>query len=143
METILKFGSPVLLIHGALAWTFLLLPALGALLGARLCQGSFLRILGGAVGGASRDIGILLLVTLGFLQPNNSLWSPDISLVLAFFGASAAAIMSCLAPYKGKLLWFNAAVGGFAGQFLLSYVMNGTSDSSPFSWELALLEWMT
>lgn len=142
METIFKFGSPVVLVHGALAWAFLLAPAFGALLGARLCQGSFLRILGGAVGGASRDIGLLLLITLGFLQPNNSFWSPDISLILAFFSASAAAVMSCLAPYKGKLLWFNAAVGGFAGQFLLSYVMTGTSNSTPFEWELSLLKWM-
>lgn len=106
-----------------MAWTFLLLPALGALLGAWAGQGSFLRILGAAVGAAGRDVTVIALVIAGYLVPNNPLWSPDISFMLAFFSASAAALMSCLAPYRGKLLLFNSAVGGFAGQFLLPYIL--------------------
>ena len=123
METLLKFAPPIVLTFGPMAWAFLLLPALGALLGAFLFRGSFMRIIGAALGAASRDLGIFALVHLGYLVPNNPHWDPSISFILAFFCASGAALFACLAPYRGKRLLLGAALGGFAGQFLLPYVL--------------------
>jgi hypothetical protein len=136
METVLKFAPPILLQSSLHAWLFLLLPALGAVLGALLCQGSFRRIIGASAGAAARDIGIILLVFNGWLEPNNPHWNLDISFILAFFSASAAAIMSCLAPYRGKLLLINSAIGGFAGQFLLPYLLGTPAKAS--GWDEAL-----
>lgn len=123
METLLKFAPPVVLALGPMAWAFLLLPALGALLGAFIFRGSFMRIVGAALGAASRDLGVFGLVHFGVLVPNNPHWEPQISLILAFFCASGAALFACLAPYRGKRLLLGAALGGFAGQFLLPYVL--------------------
>ncbi len=124
MDTIITFGPPILLQNCVAISLFLLTPAFLAALGAYLCQGSALRIVGASIGGAARDILLLIAVTNGWLSRTNPSWTPDFSLILAFFGASAAAIMSCLAPYRGKLLIFNSAIGGLAGQFLLPFIMN-------------------
>ena len=123
METILKHASPILLQSIWQQCFFLLLPALGALIGAFLCQGSFLRIIGAAMGAASRDMAIMLLVINGWMVPNNPHWDLNIAFMLLFLSASSAALMSCLAPYRGKILLINSAIGGFAGQFLLAYIL--------------------
>lgn len=123
MDTLLKFAPPVVLSAGPMAWAFLFLPALGALIGAFLCRGSFLRIAGASLGAAGRDLGVVALVQFGLLVPNNPHWDPSISGILAFFCASSAALFACLAPYRGKRLLVGSAVGGFAGQFLLPYVL--------------------
>lgn len=123
METVLKYAPPIVLQSLWQQWMFLLLPALGALLGAFLGQGSFLRIVGAAIGAGARDFTIFLLVANGWLAPSNPHWHASISLILTYFCASGAAIMSTLAPYRGKILLTNAALGGFAGQFFLGYVL--------------------
>lgn len=123
METLLKYAPPVVLTLGPMAWAFLLLPALGALFGAFLCRGSYKRIVGASLGAAGRDLGVVAAVNLGLLVPNNPHWDPSISMILAFFCASGAALLSCLSPYRGKRLLVSSALGGFAGQFLLPYVL--------------------
>ena len=123
METLLKYAPPIIL-HGPVQqWLFLLLPALGAMIGAFLGRGSFMRIVGASLGAAARDISIILLVTKGLLIPSNPHWHASIAFMLAYFCASGAAIMSCLAPYRGKVLLLNSAIGGFAGQFVLTYIL--------------------
>lgn len=123
METVVKLGSPFLLGTTLQVWLFLLLPALGAAFGALLFRGTWLRILGAALGGASRDIVIVLLLLNGKLIPTNPYYEPGVSFMLAYFGASAAALMSCLSPYRGKMLLLNSFLGGFAGQFILPYIL--------------------
>lgn len=123
METLLKFAPPIVLTLGPMAWAFLLIPALGALLGAFILRGSFMRIIGASLGAAGRDLGLLAAVHFGLLVPDNPHWDPGISVILAFFCASGAALLSCLAPYRGKRLLVGSALGGFAGQFLLPYVL--------------------
>lgn len=123
METLLKYAPPIIL-HGFVQqWLFLLLPAFGAMLGAFLCRGSFLRIVGASAGAATRDFGIILLVSKGWLTPTNPHWHASIAFILGYLCASGAAIMSCLAPYRGKVLLLNSAIGGFAGQFFLTYIL--------------------
>lgn len=129
METVLKYAPPIILSSAWQQWLFLLFPALGALIGAFLGQGSFLRIVGAAFGAGSRDLVIFLLAVNGWLTPNNPHWHASISLILAYFCASGAAIMSTLAPYRGKVLLLNAALGGFAGQFFLGYVLGSIKKS--------------
>lgn len=123
MEVILKHACPIALDSTAAAWLFLLLPGIFAALGARLLQGTFLRIVGGAVGGALRDLLVLLAVSLGWITVTNPHWEGLCSAILVFFGASGGALGSCLAPYRGKVLLLNSAIGGFLGQFCLPYVL--------------------
>lgn len=131
MEMILKHASPLLMHSAWQQWLFLLLPAFGALLGAFLCQGSFLRIVGAALGAAARDLTIMLLVINGWLVPNNPHWDLAIAFMLVYFCASGAALMSCLAPYRGKVLLFNSALGGFAGQFVLAAILGTVRRPEP------------
>ena len=139
MEAVLKFGPPFLIENPLIAGLFLLSPALFAALGAFLLQGSYLRIVGGAAGGALRDILLLIAVVNGLVTPTNPFWTPDFSIILAFFGACGGALGSTLAPYRGKLLLLNLAIGGFAGQFLLPYLL-GTQAAAPALSEEELLE---
>lgn len=123
MEVILKHACPLVLDSTLAAWLFLLSPALFAALGARLLQGSFLRIVGGALGGGLRDVLVLLAVSQGWIVVTNRYYEALVSSILVFFGASGGALGSTLAPYRGKLLMLNSAVGGFLGQFALPYVL--------------------
>lgn len=123
MEIILKHACPLALDSTFTAWLFMLSPALFAALGARLLQGSFLRIVGGAAGAGVRDLAVLIAVSQGWVTITNQYYETLCSAILVFFCASGGALGSCLAPYRGKLLWFNSAVGGFLGQFALPFVL--------------------
>ena len=123
MEAILKTGCPIALDSAVLAWVFMLLPALFAGLGAMILQGSFLRIIGGALGAGLRDVFVLVAVGAGWITVTNPHYDVAVSSILVFFGAAGGALGSCLAPYRGKLLWLNSAVGGFLGQFLLPFLL--------------------
>lgn len=70
-----------------------------------------------------RDILILVAVSNGWLVATNPNWEPGVSAMLVFFGASGGALGSCLAPYRGRLLLLNSAVGGFLGQFALPFLL--------------------
>lgn len=121
MSEIARYTCPVLLTNVLLIWLFLLIPGLLAGLGAYLTRGSWLRIVGASVGAAGRDILVLLLATLVPDSARNPEYAPYYSWFVAYLCASGAAVMSCLSPYRGKLLYFMAGVGGFAGQFILLY----------------------
>ncbi len=123
MELIKHFGCPLKFTSTFVFWLFLLFPAISAALGAMICQGSALRIVGASFGAAARDVGFLLLVMFALLEPNNNLWAADYSIILAFLSGSAAAITSCLSPYRGKTLIVMSAIGGFAGQFLMAVIL--------------------
>lgn len=123
MEVILKHACPVLFDSPLGSWLFLLSPALFAALGARLLQGSFARIIGGTLGGGLRDFLVILAVTNGWVTVSNPRYEIMVSGILVFFGAAGGALGSCLAPYRGKLLMLNSAIGGFLGQFALPYVL--------------------
>lgn len=123
MEVIIKHACPVLFESSLVAWLFLLSPALFAALGARLLQGSFARIIGGTLGGGMRDFLVILAVTNGWVTVSNPRYEIMVSAILVFFGASGGALGSCLAPYRGKLLLLNSAIGGFLGQFALPFVL--------------------
>ena len=123
MEAILKHACPLLFESSVGAWLFLLSPALFAALGARLLQGSFARIIGGTLGGGLRDFLVILAVEGGWITVTNPRYEVMVSAILIFFGASGGALGSCLAPYRGKQLMLNSAIGGFLGQFALPYVL--------------------
>jgi hypothetical protein len=123
MDAILQHGCPFALDSLILGGLFLLLPALLAALGAWLLQGTFLRILGGAAGGGLRDLVVLVAVSRGWVTVTNPQWEELVSAILIFFGASGGALGSCLAPYRGKILLLNSALGGFLGQFCLPFVL--------------------
>lgn len=123
MEVIQKHACPILFESALAGWVFLLLPALFAALGARLLQGSSLRIVGGAVGAALRDLLIIVAVSSGWVTVTNPKFELLVSAILVFFCASGGALGSTLAPYRGKFLVLNSAVGGFLGQFCLPYVL--------------------
>jgi hypothetical protein len=123
MEIILRHGCPLALHSFVAGCIFIALPGLLAALGARLLQGSFLRIVGGAVGGGLRDGLVLVAVSAGWITVTNSQWEFLVSYILVFFGACGGALGSCLAPYRGKLLVLNSAVGGLLGQFCLPFVL--------------------
>lgn len=123
MEVIIKHGCPIALDSTLQAWLFVLIPAFLAALGAGLLQGTFLRIVGGAIGAGSRDFLVLVGIDKGWIIVSNPEWGPHYSAILIFFCASGGALGACLAPYRGKLLLLNSAIGGFLGQFCLHFVM--------------------
>jgi len=123
MEVIIKHACPIAFDSQIAAWLFLLAPALLAALGARVLQGSFLRIIGGAGGAAVRDALVVLAISQGWITVTNKHYEFYVSLILIFFCASGGALGSCLAPYRGKLLLLNSAIGGFLGQFALPFVL--------------------
>ena len=123
MEVIIKHACPIAFDSQIAAWLCLLAPALLAALGARVLQGSFLRIIGGAGGAAVRDALVVLAISQGWITVTNKHYEFFVSLILIFFCASGGALGSCLAPYRGKLLLLNSAIGGFLGQFALPFVL--------------------
>lgn len=131
MEIILKHACPFTLNSTIAAWLFILSPGLFAALGARLFQGSSLRIIGGAAGGGLRDLLVLLAVSADWITVTNPQWEGLVSAILIFFGASGGALGSCLAPYQGKVLLLNSAIGGFLGQFCLPFVLFKKRDALP------------
>ncbi len=123
MDVILKHACPLALESVVAAWLFILLPAILACLGARLLQGSVMRIIGGALGGSLRDVLVFVAVSRGWLAVTNPDFELPVAFILVFFGACGGALGSCLAPYRGKLLMLNSALGGFLGQFCLPFVL--------------------
>lgn len=70
-----------------------------------------------------RDLALLVAVTNGWIAVSNPHWEGEVSAILMFFGACGGALGSCLAPYRGKVLLLNSAIGGFLGQFALPFVL--------------------
>lgn len=123
MDVIVEFGSPLLLTSFWQKVLFLLAPAVLAPVGALLGQGSWLRIAGAAAGAMARDLVLLLLVVGGLLHASNPHYSLDCALILAYLGGAGAALLACLAPYRGRLLLVMTGLGGFGGQFLLPPIL--------------------
>lgn len=144
METVINYAPPFIISNPVLAGLFLITPGILAALGARLLQGSFLRIVGAAIGAGSRDFGLLWLVSKGYIEASNPNWDPSISFILCFFCASAGALFGCLTPYRGPALWAMAFIGGVLGQFLLPYVLGIPSPATPSEIEvLRSVFWFT
>ncbi len=118
IDMIVRFGSPFMLSQRWEKLLFIAVPGVLAGLGALVCQGSYLRIVGAALGGCFRDLCLVFLVSKGLLEPTNPYYNLDCAIVLAFFGFSAAALLSCLSPYEGPVLWVMSTLGGLGGQFL-------------------------
>ncbi|GMU56339.1 MAG: hypothetical protein AMXMBFR33_54850 [Candidatus Xenobia bacterium] len=121
MSEIARYACPVVLTNTLLIWLFLLIPGLLAALGAYLTRGSWMRIVGASVGAAARDILALFVAVILPDSARNPEYAPYYSWFVAYLCASGAAVMSCLSPYRGGVLYFMAGVGGFAGQFVLLY----------------------
>ena len=75
------------------------------------------------MGAGLRDLAVLVGVSSGLITVTNRHYEFLVSSILIFFCASGGALGSCLAPYRGKLLLLNSAIGGFLGQFALPYVL--------------------
>lgn len=121
MEQLIRLGCPIPLDQSWQVIAFLALPCVLAALGARLFQGSFLRIIGAALGGVTRDSAIALWVFMGHPTAN-----PDYnflaSLLLIYLTGSGAALGACFGPYRGPVMWILAGLGVLAGQWLFGYL---------------------
>lgn len=122
MEYVIKFGCPVLFNSPWQVWVFLALPGLLAALGARLCQGSFFRIVGATLGAALRDGVLMGLVAGGVLTPTNDRYDLYAAGLLTFCVSSGGALGAVLGPYRGLLLMITAALGAVAGQFAFCHL---------------------
>ncbi|MCE7871525.1 hypothetical protein DYH09_14255 [bacterium CPR1] len=135
VSEIARYACPVLLSQAWQIWLFLLIPGILAALGARLTEGSWMRIPGAAAGAALRDLSFLLLAGLIPESARNPDYAPYYSWFLAYLCASGAAVMSCLSPYRGWILPVMSAIGAFAAQFVLLY----TSTRETWAFLLILL----
>lgn len=117
MDTLLRLGCPVVLTQTWQVFVFLSLPCILATVGARMLQGSFLRIVGAAAFATLRDLLVLALVT--YWHPaSNPHYSIYASLLLIYLTASGAALGAVFGPYRGPVLWVLAGLGALAGQWL-------------------------
>ncbi len=121
VSEIARYACPVILTQAWQVWLFILIPGLLAALGAYLGRGSWMRIPGASAGAAARDVVILLLAGLIPASARNPEYGPYYSWFLAYLCASGAAVMSCLSPYRGRILYVMSALGAIAGQFVLLY----------------------
>jgi len=122
MEYVIKFGCPIAFSQPWQVWVFLALPSLLAALGALICQGSALRIIGATLGGFLRDGVLLALVANGMLVPTNARYDVYAASILIFFVCSGSALGAVFGPYTGFRLMIFAALGALAGQWAFGYV---------------------
>lgn len=122
MDFILKFGCPVLLTQTWQMLLFIAIPSLLAAVGARLLQGSFLRIVGAVLGACARDAVLLYLVYSGRLLSTNPDYDHFCAMILICCIGSAAALGATLSPYRGIVLWLMAALGALAGHWIFTFV---------------------
>lgn len=117
MDTLLKLTCPVTLSHLWQGVLFLFLPCFGAALGARLLQGSFLRIAGAALGAGLRDLVIMACVASSWIQPQPE-YNGFASVLMLYLACSGAALGAVFSPYRGPALWLMSALGTGLGQWL-------------------------
>lgn len=122
MQHVLQFGCPFIFKAAWQAWVFLALPSVLAALGARLTQGSALRIVGATLGASLRDAVLLGLIYAGYLVPSNGRYDHYAGSLLLLFVSSGGALGAVFSPYRGLLLMIMAAVGAAAGQFAYGYL---------------------
>jgi hypothetical protein len=122
MEFIVKFGCPLQLTQTWQVLAFLAIPSLLSALGARLFQGSFLRILGASLGAGARDGLLMVLIGTGHLIPNNPGYDRYCGALLLFCVASGGALGATLGPYRGFVLMLLAALGALAGHWAFTFI---------------------
>lgn len=122
MEFIVKFGCPLQLTQTWQVLVFLAIPSLLSALGARLFQGSFLRIIGATLGAGARDAVLMLLIAWGHLVPNNPRYDGYCGALLLFCVASGGALGATIGPYRGFLLMVLAALGALAGHWAFTLI---------------------
>ena len=122
MDFVIQFGCPFALQAPWQIWLFLALPCLFSALGARLCQGSALRIVGATFFSLIRDGGLLLLISNGMLVPTNPRYDVYAAAILVMCVGSGSALGAVFGPYRGFWLWLLAALGALAGQWVYGYV---------------------
>lgn len=117
MDFVIRLGCPWQLCHQWQGWIFVAVACFLAAMGARLTQGSFLRIGGAALGAMARDGLLYLLITHGYLTPTNPSYDPLAIPILLFCAGAGGAMGATLAPYRGPFLLLMAALGCLAGQW--------------------------
>lgn len=122
MDFIVKFGCPVLLTQTWQVLLFIAIPSVLAALGARLLQGSFLRIVGAVLGACARDAVLLYLVLSGHLLSNNPDYDQFTAKILICCIGSAAALGATFSPNRGIILWMMAALGALAGHWVFTFI---------------------
>ncbi|MBN9419075.1 MAG: hypothetical protein J0I12_26715 [Candidatus Eremiobacteraeota bacterium] len=122
MDYVIKFGCPIAFTEPWQVWAFLALPCLFAALGARVFQGSFLRIIGATLGAALRDGVLMVLVANGMLTPTNGRYDLHAAALLILCVSSGGALGAVFGPYRGLLLMITAALGALAGQFAYGFL---------------------
>ncbi|MBS2040070.1 hypothetical protein JST97_34100 [bacterium] len=122
MDFIVKFGCPVLLTQTWQVYIFIAIPCLLSALGARLLQGSALRIVGATLGACARDAALLFLISRGYLVPTNPGYDPYCGAILLCCVGSGAALGSTFGPYRGLVLWILAGLGALAGHWAFTLV---------------------
>jgi hypothetical protein len=115
-------ACPIILMGIGERLAFLLLAAPFAALGAAAGQGSWMRILGAALGAALRDAVIVALVATEVLVVTNPEYMVDYSLMAGFLAASGAALLTVLTPYRGRVVPVMAAVGAVGGQCAIMWL---------------------
>lgn len=117
MDFIMRYGCPFVFSQAWMMWAFILLPSLLAALGARLGQGSALRIATATMGAGLRDGVLLLLIFQGKLTPTNSVYDVYAGLMLLTCVVSGAMLGSTLTPYRGFFLLLMSGLGALAGHW--------------------------
>lgn len=115
-------ACPIVLLGVGERIAFLVLAAPFASLGAAVGQGSWMRILGAALGAALRDVVIAVLVISKVVVVTNPEYMLDYSMIAGFLAASGAALLTVLTPYRGRMVPVMAALGAVGGQCAIMWL---------------------